>query len=172
MNAATVLDQVPETRYSQWHNPTKHPQRVVIRTDHGQVAFVVNPGEIKQLDSVYDRAIHQIDCGQDECHRKGWFCTKGHDGLIVGGGAPLLQRVGAQETLHPTLDPAIVHKKELETAIAAEALLTDGKQRAIRAAAELAQTDGTEPQAQAPQGATSPPGQPTPLGHPNESKRK
>lgn len=138
----TVQDGVPQTTFTRWHNPTTHQQRVVLHGPRGQFAFVVPAGETRELDSSYDRAIQLVDCGQDGCHKKyasGWFCTDGHDGVIVGGLAPLLKRVGKNDKLDPTLDPVLAEKKELEAMLAADALVAQGRDRAtVIAAAKLA----------------------------------
>ncbi|MCL2450094.1 MAG: hypothetical protein FWD17_14195 [Polyangiaceae bacterium] len=111
----SIQNGIPEQRTTTWHNPTDKVQRVVIHEGNGlKFAFVLQPGETKPLDSRYDRTIHMVDCGQEECHRRGWFCSKGHDGIVVGGEAPLLKRVGCSDTLDQTLDPAASKRKEIE----------------------------------------------------------
>jgi hypothetical protein len=167
MANALVLDNVPETKFTRWHNPLNVPQRVVLEGPRGKFAFVVPPGETRELDSVFDKAIHQLDCGEEACHGKGWFCTKGHEGLVVGGLAPLLQREGFNDKLHDSLNPAIAQKKQLEATLAAEALISEGKQQAVVAARQLVEQQASEHSAPV----SPPPGSPEPL-RPNESKRR
>jgi hypothetical protein len=117
MDRQMVPAGVPERRMTAWHNPTKRAQSVVINDTGNAFAFVVQPGETKELDSRYDRAINTRDCGREDCHRTGWFCTRGHDGNVVGGGAPLLRRVGHSDTLDPSLDPDAQARKSVEAEI-------------------------------------------------------
>lgn len=134
-----IQERVPQPSYTQWHNPTAQEQRLVLEGPRGKFAFVVAPGETRELDGVYDRAVQLVDCGRDECHRRyagGWYCTSSHDGVIKGGLAPLLQRVGKRDKLHPSCDPAIAEKKALEAEIARETLLTAAKEQAIVIAAQ------------------------------------
>jgi hypothetical protein len=140
-----------ELRTSKWLNPTDHVQRVVVYdgTNRRQV-IVWRPGETKEIDSVYDGAIQKVDCGQDHCHKGagkkggGWFCALGHPGQIVGGLAPLLKRIGAEDTLDPALDPALAEKKEAQAQIAAAAMATKAAQSAlIVAAANVIEKENT-----------------------------
>jgi hypothetical protein len=117
MNRMTIPTGVPERRLTKWHNPLPHPQSVTIGYDGAPFMFVVPPGETRELDSRYDRAVQMVDCGHDECHKAGWFCTKGHEGLIVGGGAPLLRRVGKNDRLDSSLDPESAARKSVEAQV-------------------------------------------------------
>ena len=172
MASALVLDNVPETKFTRWHNPTKQPQRVVLEGPQGKFAFTVPPGETREVNSAFDKAIHQIDCGEDACHAKGWFCTKGHEGVIVGGLAPQLVREGFTDKLHDSLNPAIAQKKQLEATLAAEALIGEGKQQAVIAARALIdQASEHAAPVSAPAPASPPPGSPEPL-RPQERKRQ
>lgn len=119
MDRQVIPHGVPERTVTSWHNPTKYAQTVVIN-DGNPFAFVVMPGETKDLDSRYDRVVHIRDCGRKECQLKGWFCTKGHDGNVQGGGAPLLQRVGHKDTLDSSLDPDFQARKHVEAQIEME----------------------------------------------------
>jgi hypothetical protein len=112
MDRNQVMQGVPERRLTRWHNPTPNAMTVVIR-DGNPFAFTVAAGETKELDSVYDHAVQMVDCGKDECHKKGWFCRAGHQGQVVGGGAPLLKRVGKTDSLDPSLDPEAAKLKEV-----------------------------------------------------------
>jgi hypothetical protein len=135
-----IGNQVPEHRTTAWHNPTSKPQRVKLATDgegrsRQEFFFTVGPGETKELDSKYDRAIHMVDCQREECYRRGRFCTQGHEGQIQGGLAPLLQRVGKKDELDPSLDPVIAEKAMLEDELTRSALVGQAKQSAAIAAA-------------------------------------
>lgn len=130
-----VRDEVPQTHFTTWHNPTGAEQSVVLHGPSGKFRFVLGPGQRRELDSVYDRAIQHIDCGREECRKGGWFCQKGHSGNIVGGLAPLLRRMGKDDKLDPVLDPAISEKKALEAQIAASALVAEGQEKALLLAA-------------------------------------
>lgn len=134
LHQKAVFDGIPERRVTSWHNPTKDAQRVVLDDGNGRkFLFTVQPGETKELDSAYDRAIQMIDCGKDECHKRGWFCRNGHEGLIVGGGAPLLRRANRSDKLDPSLDPVAVARKSVEAQIAQEVerekILTEARER-------------------------------------------
>jgi hypothetical protein len=162
VNAHAIAERAPETVFTQWHNPTKDTQRVVLHGPRGRFAFVLKPGETLPLDSVYDRAIQVINCGREECQRRpagGFYCNAGHDGQVVGGAAPLLKRVGKSDRLHHNLDPLLVEKKAAEEKVSAEALLAQGADRtAIVAAARLkeieaeiaARDEAAKPQAPEP----------------------
>ncbi len=127
-----ILRGVPEMKMTRWHNPTKHLQTVIIADGGQPFAFIVQPGETRELPSKYDRVIHMVDCGKNECHRKGWWCQAGHSGAVMGGEAPLLVREGFEDTLDPTLDPVVQAEKDASAAADAAAKLD-----AAKAAAEL-----------------------------------
>lgn len=146
---------VPQQRTTRWHNPTSHPQRVVINDGNGvKFLFEVSPGETRELDSRYDRAIHMIDCGREECHRKGWFCHVGHEGSIVGGGAPMLRRVGKTDTMDPSLDPELAAKRardeKVKEKIEEQKLLAEAHERQ-QAEAAARSAPPAAPPAAAPQ---------------------
>jgi hypothetical protein len=130
---------VREKRVTRWHNPTSNTITAMIVEDGEVFSFSVPPGEERELDSKYDRALHQVDCGRDECHRKGWWCVAGHEGTVAGGNAPLLRRVGKNDKLDPMLDPEVQARKALEKSIAAAAAMGAVHQHAMQAAAEKIQ---------------------------------
>lgn len=146
MDAQAIRNGVPERKLTAWHNPTKTAQTVIIR-DGQPFAFTVGPGETKELDSRYDFVVHQRDCGKDECHRRGWFCRGEHDGLVVGGSAPLLQRVGHKDRLDASLDPDYQSKKaiheEIDREVEREKILAQARARIASGA-----TDDARPSAQ------------------------
>jgi hypothetical protein len=109
MNRSSLPTSVPERKLTKWHNPTPNMQSVTIN-DGAPFAFTVPPGETRELDSRYDRAVQMVDCGHD-------YCTAGHEGLVVGGGAPLLKRMGKDDKLDPSLDPDHAARKSVEAQI-------------------------------------------------------
>ena len=127
-----VRDDVPQSTFTRWYNPTDKPQRAVLTGPAGKFAFVVEPGETRELDSIYDRAIQMVSCGREECQKKGgWWCTKGHEGLVKGGLAPLLKRVGKEDRLDPVLDPNLADAKMREEALAADSLVRKARDQAL-----------------------------------------
>jgi hypothetical protein len=82
--------------FTTWRNPTPHPMHVDIFESQGRPKkrYVFPPGKEVQVPTEHDRAIHDV-----------------RDGLIVGGLAPLLERVVADGILHPVLDPELVATK-------------------------------------------------------------
>jgi hypothetical protein len=89
-------DEMPqEQRFTTWRNPTKHDMRVDIHEAHGRKKrYSIPAGREASIPSEYDRAIHDV-----------------RDGIIVGGLAPLLERVVPTGVLHPALDPEEAAKK-------------------------------------------------------------
>jgi hypothetical protein len=85
----------PQT-FTTWRNPTPHPMRVDIFESAGRPKkrYVFPPGKEVQVPSEHDRAIHDV-----------------RDGVIMGGLAPLLERVSGNAMLHPCLDPTEVAAK-------------------------------------------------------------
>jgi hypothetical protein len=73
-----------------WRNPTPDEMRVDVYESHGRPRkrFLFPPGKEVHVPTEYDKAIHDI-----------------RDGIIVGGLAPLLERVVPDGILHPSLDP-------------------------------------------------------------------
>jgi hypothetical protein len=82
--------------FTTWRNPTPHHMHVDIYESQGRPKkrYVFPPGKEVQVPTEHDRAIHDV-----------------RDGLIVGGLAPLLERVVADGVLHPALDPEEAAKK-------------------------------------------------------------
>jgi hypothetical protein len=82
-------DEPREERITTWRNPTRHEMRVDIHDTPGRKKrYTIPAGKETQIPSEYDRAIHDV-----------------RDGVIVGGLAPLLERVVPDGVLHPSLDP-------------------------------------------------------------------
>lgn len=165
--------------FSKWRNPTKSLMHVDVHEGEGAARTTTRyefpPGETVSVPSQYDRAIHMVDCGRDECHRSpvrgaGYFCLKGHSGVIMGGLAPLLVRVGAEETLLEALDPALQERKAAEADEAANAIMLTRAENAILLARKRANAadehgDDDEPEAKASQEPTkvAPPKKSPPL---------
>ena len=82
--------------FTTWRNPTPHPMHVDIFESQGRPKkrYVFPPGKEVQVPAEHDRAIHDV-----------------REGIIVGGLAPLLERVVPNGVLHPALDPDEVAKK-------------------------------------------------------------
>lgn len=95
-----------EETYTHWHNPLGQEQRVdVFYGDEPRpTRFTWKPGETLKVPSRFDNAIHRVD-----------------KGVIIGGLAPQLVKVGANEVLDPALDTEKVKKAEAtkEAAVAA-----------------------------------------------------
>lgn len=123
-----------EPTLTRWHNPTKDTQTVKVlryrgthpksRADwHETVAYVFKPGDTKDLPSEYDRAIH--------------ICDATNKTVILGGLAPLLVKVGSNETLSEGVDVELQALKEQEKQIAVAMLQkTAADMNLARAAAE------------------------------------
>lgn len=125
MATARTVSEHDEFRYTKWFNPTDKPQAVIIHPDspQGRIRkYVVQPGQSLDIPSEYDRAIHTVICGDTACKKSGRFCTKEHGGTVIAGLAPLLVKEGSSEKLDPALDPAMVHKLQLEQDLASGAL--------------------------------------------------
>ena len=94
-------DAPEEQRLTTWRNPTRHDIKIDLHETPGRKKrFLVPAGKEVQIPSEYDRGIHDV-----------------RDGVIVGGYAPLLERVVSDGILHPALDPeAAAEKAALEQA--------------------------------------------------------
>lgn len=99
MNSPAKFLEPVEAKFTKWHNPLDREQVVDIREAQGQppTRYRWKPGETRELPSKYDNAIQRV-----------------HDGKIVAGKAPLLQRVGANDVLDPALDMFAAEKKQRE----------------------------------------------------------
>jgi hypothetical protein len=88
-------DDAEEQRLTTWRNPTRHDIKIDIHETPGRrKRYVVPAGKEVQIPSEHDRGIHDV-----------------RDGVIVGGYAPLLERVVSDGVLHPALDPEEAAKK-------------------------------------------------------------
>jgi hypothetical protein len=101
-------DGAEEQRLTTWRNPTRHDIKIDLHDTPGRrKRFVVPAGKEAQIPSEYDRGIHDV-----------------RDGVIVGGYAPLLERVVTDGVLHPALDPEEAARKaaldEAEKAVIAK----------------------------------------------------
>lgn len=109
------LEPIEET-LTRWHNPLDVPQRVDIR--HGDeprpTRFTIKPGETVEIPSRYDYAIQVVQ-----------------NGVIVGGLAPQLRKMGSEAQLDPALDTEAVKKKDAEVAAAAAALVAKTATEAV-----------------------------------------
>lgn len=103
-----------EEKFTRWHNPLSVRQNVVISHDGDSrpTQYTIKPGETREIPSRYDLAIHRV-----------------HNGVVIGGLAPQLVKVGAEEKLDPVLDTTLQDKKQAEA------------ERAVAAAAKQAAED-------------------------------
>lgn len=146
-------ESVFEMRLTRWRNPRNHSQKIVLfDSTNRKIVVTFQPGEEKDIPSEYDFAIHRVDCGQEECHRGPvHYCLRGHPGVVVGGLAPLLERVNVADTLEPTLDPDVDAKRKAEAAMAAAALQKKVAEDAlVVAAAKVAEPPVLEPKPPVP----------------------
>lgn len=88
---------------SQWYNPLNVVQTVKLLVREGKpgqkaewAEFVFPPGETVAIPSYFDSGIHQLD----------------RAGNVVGGEAPLLQKVGSKRKVDPAIDFRIAEAKE------------------------------------------------------------
>lgn len=95
----------PSEKFVSFTNPTNDV--VVVDVWEGPAAgrsgkyrYTWQPGETVMVPEKYVPAIHDV-----------------RDGVIVGGGAPQLKRVGGTDSLHPCLDVAAVAKSQQVKAI-------------------------------------------------------
>lgn len=79
-----------EETYTQWHNPLQVEQYVDLHVGDSPrpTRYRFAPGQKRQLPSRFDHAIHRV-----------------HNGVIVGGLAPRLVRVGSTDRLDDALKP-------------------------------------------------------------------
>src|SRR6185369_8842519 len=130
-------------RISRWHNPTPYRQKIRVCMNGAWRTVRWEPGETIEMDSQYDRAVQIVICQEDECNGRGpkftdqglpsincQPCTRGHSGHIMGGQAPLLERVGMGDVKNPQLDPDEVERQK----VAAEARKIVQNQKAIKEA--------------------------------------
>lgn len=119
-----------EETYTQWHNPLKQEQIVDIFHDNDSMPtrYRWKAGETKSLPSRFDHAIHRV-----------------HNGVIIGGLAPQLRKVGSSAKLDPALDHLAQQKKEA-AASAAAALLQQRAAAAAMVEAEAMRVSAAEEQ--------------------------
>lgn len=112
MAQPVIRKAAPQLKITKWFNPTKYMQRFRYVQDGAVYEQEIPPGETVEMSSVHDDHIQRVVCNDDEC-RKGHyrFCLKGHDGQVVGGVAPMLQRVGAKTVVADGIDPEAAKKK-------------------------------------------------------------
>lgn len=88
-----------EATFTQWRNPLGFELYVDLKEQASgpPTRHRWKPGETKSLPSLYDNAIQRV-----------------HNGQIVGGKAPLLEKVGADLKLDPALDMFAAEKQQRE----------------------------------------------------------
>jgi hypothetical protein len=93
ITAAQLLDESPRNaKITKWRNPTGEPVRIEIFLSIARWAQItIPPGAEVEIPSAYDRAIHQVDA----------------HGVVVGGLAPQLRRVGADGRLSGAVHPGL-----------------------------------------------------------------
>lgn len=95
-----------------WQNPLETEQRVLISYSERkgpkggyirESALLVwaprgQQGDVLELDEVWSSAIQVVRCQEDECINApgggGWCKNPEHAGVVMGGSAPLLRRLG------------------------------------------------------------------------------
>jgi hypothetical protein len=109
-----------EDTYTTWKNPLSVPQRVLLHQDGSAkpTRFVWQPGEEKQVRSIFDQAIQRT-----------------HEGAVIGGLAPQLVNVGKKAFLDPAFDTEAAAHKDAEAAQAAAALTQRAADQALVIAA-------------------------------------
>lgn len=116
-----------EERYSQWHNPLDVEQHVdVYEGDNRRpTRYRVPPGETRPIPSRYDRVVHRV-----------------HNGVIIGGQAPQLVKVGSNEKLDEALDTEKDKKRRAEKELAQASLQKQvAEDNAAVAAARVGEAD-------------------------------
>jgi hypothetical protein len=98
------FEQVDIQRNTRWQNPTKDTLKIELllkaNTRESKMTVVTfGPGEIKELDAMFDRSLQQLDDA----------------GVVVGGLAPqLINLSGGKRELAVALDPVALAKKKAE----------------------------------------------------------
>lgn len=142
MPAAPLAPVQPRVQtFTTWFNPTDHDMVVdpwvgaTPDNPSGRVRFMFPKGEKTIVPSEFDAAIHQV-----------------HNGQVIGGGAPLLQRVGGSDVLHEALDPNESAKKDaLEAAQDALAKKKAAEEALVVAAKKIDDAEAAQkPSAEAP----------------------
>ena len=126
-----------EQTETMWHNQLDYDQMVDIfmgEAKQGATRFRFKPGQRRAIPSRYDTAIHRV-----------------HNGVIVGGLAPQLVKVDADEVLDPSLDPKQALKKDAQAAAIA------ALQAKVAAEAALVVAVAAAPAAPAPAAPAAPP---------------
>jgi hypothetical protein len=105
-----------------WRNPTPQAMVVDIFEGHGRPRkrYTFPPGKEVSVPSEHDHAIHDV-----------------RDGVIVGGLAPLLERVVEDGVLHPALDPELAAKKAILDEAQKALVATRAAQDVLHSAARL-----------------------------------
>ena len=105
-----------------WRNPTPKTMTVDVFEGHGRPRkrYTFPPGKEVQVPTEHDRAIHDV-----------------RDGVIVGGLAPLLERVVEDGVLHPALDPELAAKKAVLDQAQQALVATRAAQDVLATAAKL-----------------------------------
>lgn len=111
--------------YTTWYNPLPVLQYVDLYqgNERRPTRYEFPPTTETKLPSRFDSAIHRVQCMDEVCRKTApGFCTKPgeHQGVIIGGLAPQLQRRGAHLMLDPALDPLLSEKKYQEAELAAQ----------------------------------------------------
>jgi hypothetical protein len=90
--------EVEEQRFTLWRNPTEKEMKIDIHDRPGRrKRYVIPPGGEARIPSEFDQGIHVV-----------------RNGIIVGGYAPLLERVAGNGTLSPVLDPEAQARRAAE----------------------------------------------------------
>lgn len=120
---------IAEPTYTKWFNPLEVRQRVVIPMEGHKRTITWEPGETKEVPSIYDGAINIVQ-----------------NGVVVGGEARQLVNVSLPEDkrpkLHEAFDSRLIEQEEAAARAAAMALHQRSQENlALIAAARAAEAD-------------------------------
>lgn len=116
-----------EETFTHWHNPLEVEQYVDIREGDNlrPTRFRVPPGGTTRISSRHDSVVQRV-----------------HNGVIIGGQAPQLVRVGGTDQLDPALDTEQAKRREAEARHAqAELQRQTAERNAAIAAADVGESD-------------------------------
>jgi len=120
-----------EAKSTTWHNPTSKEQKVVVHEDGRRVMYPVPAHGDKEIPSRHDLAIHRVQCKDEGCRAGGkGFCLLGHPGVVQGGIAPQLVRVGPRpEGEHDELAKGLDTEGEIRDQIEMAKVAADQRRR-------------------------------------------
>lgn len=148
---------------TKWRNDTAAVQTFKIHGNHGYKlenmergikaepvqTVILRPGQTIELPSHLDRAIQTIGSCEQGCLNT--YCTGDHGGIVIGGMAPMLTRVGrtVPVQLARDIDPAEANKRyrsaliawEKQKELAEQSAMADAAKQGNFAGADLAERE-------------------------------